>query len=126
MINKVELGSVNSKHISAPISQKRNLQQPSFTGGTNWALKAIQKCEESPMLNVAVLDLATAIIPRTIFETFIGSKQKDENGNDTGERKLNILGGFEALRREGSGLLINCIIPSFVVLGLAKILEKLN
>lgn len=124
MINKVELGSVNSKHISAPISQKRNLQQPSFTGGTNWALKAIQKCEESPMLNVAVLDLATAIIPRTIFETFIGSKQKDENGNDTGERKLNILGGFEALRREGSGLLINCIIPSFVVLGLAKILEK--
>lgn len=123
MINKVELGSVNSKYKSAPINPKSNLQ-PSFTGGTNWALKAIQKCEESPMLNVAVLDLATAIIPRTIFETFIGSKQKDENGNDTGERKLNILGGFEALRREGSGLLINCIIPSFVVLGLAKVLQK--
>ena len=122
MINKVELGSVNSKNIT-PITRKQNLQQPSFTG-MNWALKAIQKCEESPMLNVAVLDLATAIIPRTFFETFIGSKQKDENGNDTGERKLNLLGGFEALRREGSGLLINCIIPSFVVLGFAKVLEK--
>lgn len=124
MINKVELGSVNSKYKSTPISQNRSLKQPSFTGGTNWVLKGIQKCEESPMLNVAVLDLATAIIPRTIFETFIGSKQKDENGNDTGERKLNILGGFEALRREGSGLLINCIIPSFVVYGLAKVLQK--
>lgn len=122
MINKVELGSVNSKYIT-PINRQQNLQQPSFTGA-NWALKAIQKCEESPMLNVAVLDLATAIIPRTIFETFIGSKQKDENGNDTGERKLNLLGGFEALRREGSGLLINCIIPSFVVLGFAELLEK--
>lgn len=122
MINKVELGSVNSKNI-APINRKQNLQQPSFTGA-NWALKAIQRCEESPMLNVAVLDLATAIIPRTFFETFIGSKQKDENGNDTGERKLNLLGGFEALRREGSGLLINCIIPSFVVLGFAELLEK--
>ncbi len=122
MINKVELGSVNSKYIS-PSNRKQSLQQPSFSG-MNWVIKGVQKCEESPMLNVAVLDLATAIIPRTIFETFIGSKQKDENGNDTGERKLNLLGGFEALRREGSGLLINCIIPSFVVLGIAKIIEK--
>ena len=122
MINKVELGSVNSTRIT-PITHKQNLPQTSFTGAS-WALKAIQKCEESPMLNVAVLDLATAIIPRTFFETFIGSKQKDENGNDTGERKLNILGGFEALRREGSGLIINCIIPSFIVLGLAKLIEK--
>lgn len=123
MINKVELGSVNSKKIT-PIARKNDFKQTSFTGAGKWALKGLQKCEESPMLNVTVLDLATAIIPRTFFETFIGSKQKDENGNDTGERRLNILGGFEALRREGSGLLINCIIPSFVVLGLAKILQK--
>ncbi len=125
MINKVELGSVNSKHISTPKAYvSRDLkQQPSFTGA-EWLLKGIQKCEESPMINVAVLDLATAIIPRTIFETFIGSKQKDENGNATGERRLNLLGGFEALRREGSGLLINCIIPSFIVMGVAKLLHK--
>lgn len=122
MINKVELGSVNSRNIS-PLIRKQNLQQPSFTG-MGWVLKGMQKCEKSPMLNVAVLDLATAIIPRTFFETFIGSKQKDENGNDTGERKLNLLGGFEALRREGSGLVINCMIPSFIVLGIAKLIEK--
>lgn len=88
------------------------------------SLKGIQKCEESPMINVAFLDLATAIIPRTFFETFIGSKQKDENGNEIHERKLNLLGGFEALRREGSGLLINCMIPGAIVVGAAKVLNK--
>ncbi len=125
MINKVELGSVNSKYKtpgSRYVSAKK-MGQPQFTGLGELALKGIQKCEEKPMINVAVLDLATAIIPRTFFETFIGSKQKDENGNKT-ERKLNILGGFEALRREGSGLLINCIIPSYVVYGAAKLLQK--
>ena len=76
------------------------------------------------MVNVTVLDLSTAILPRTFFETFIGSKQKDENGNETKERKLNILGGFEAFRRESSGLLINCIIPSFIVIGAAKLLNR--
>lgn len=125
MINKVELGSVNSKY-KTPNSRYNNAQkmgQPQFSGLGQLALKGIQKCEEKPMINVAVLDLATAIIPRTFFETFIGSKQKDENGNKT-ERKLNILGGFEALRREGSGLLINCIIPSYVVYGAAKLLQR--
>ena len=76
------------------------------------------------MINVAVLDLSTAILPRTFFETFIGSKKKDENGNETQERKLNVMGGFEAFRRESSGLLINCIIPSYVVYGAAKLLNR--
>ena len=125
MLNKVELGSVNNKRI-APYDKvgmtKRDNQ--SFTGLGNLALRGIQKCEESPMVNVAVLDLSTAIIPRTFFETFIGSKKKDENGNETSERKLNFIGGFEALRREGSGLVINCIIPSFIVMGVAKLLNR--
>lgn len=125
MLNKVELGSVNNKRI-APYNKvgmtKRDNQ--SFTGLGNLALRGIQKCEESPMVNVAVLDLSTAIIPRTFFETFIGSKKKDENGNETSERKLNFIGGFEALRREGSGLVINCIIPSFIVMGVAKLLNR--
>ena len=125
MINKVELGSVNRKQQpqNKYVSMKQK-GQTSFTGLGNWALKGIQKCEEKPMINVAVLDLSTAILPRTFFETFIGSKKRDENGNDTKERKLNFLGGFEALRREGSGLLINCIIPSYIVYGVAKLLNK--
>lgn len=135
MINKVELGSVNiiNKTPKDNVGMSKR-GETSFTGlrslanlGLQKSLSGIQKCEESPMLNVAVLDLATAIIPRTFFETFIGSKKKDENGNNSQEkpkRHLNIVGGFEALRREGSGLLINCIIPSYVVYGAAKILHK--
>ncbi len=123
MINKVELGSVKNNRTPKYVSQK-NKCQTSFTGLGSLALKGIQKCEESPMINVAVLDLSTAILPRTFFETFIGSKKKDENGNETHERKLNIMGGFEAFRREGSGLLINCMIPSFIVMGAAKLLNR--
>ena len=123
MINKVELGSVKNNRPPKYVSQK-NKGQTSFTGLGSLALKGIQKCEESPMINVAVLDLSTAILPRTFFETFIGSKKKDENGNETHERKLNIMGGFEAFRREGSGLLINCMIPSFIVMGAAKLLNR--
>ncbi len=123
MINKVELGSVKNNRTPKYVS-KINKGQTSFTGLGSLALKGIQKCEESPMINVAVLDLSTAILPRTFFETFIGSKKKDENGNETHERKLNIMGGFEAFRREGSGLLINCMIPSFIVMGAAKLLNK--
>lgn len=123
MINKVELGSVKNNRTPKYVSQN-NKGQTSFTGLGSLALKGIQKCEESPMINVAVLDLSTAILPRTFFETFIGSKKKDENGNETHERKLNIMGGFEAFRREGSGLLINCMIPSFIVMGAAKLLNK--
>ena len=125
MINKVELGSVNSKNkIPQNVGYNQNKGQTSFTGLGDLALKGIQLCEQQPMLNVTVLDFSTAILPRTFFETFIGSKQKDENGNDIHERKLNVLGGFEAFRRESSGLIINCIIPSFIVIGAAKLLNR--
>jgi hypothetical protein len=120
MISKVELGSVDKKNNRQMQSIPQN---PSFTGMGEWALKAIQVCEKRPMVNVAVLDLSTAILPRTFFETFIGSKQKDENGNELEKRHLNLLGGFEAFRRESSGLIINCLIPSFIVIGVAKFLR---
>ena len=132
MINKVELGSVkNQNRTPNRIVVRQNMGQQNFTGlgniaskGMQKCLNGIQKCEENPMLNVAVLDLATAILPRTFFETFIGSKKTDENGNPEEGRKLNLIGGFEAFRRESSGLLINCIIPSFIVIGAAKLLNK--
>jgi len=131
MINKVELGSVNSRTKTPHVLRMQNGGQTSFTGigqfgkqAGELALKGIQKCEERPMLNVAVLDLTTAILPRTFFETFIGSKQKDENGNEKKKRKFNFLAGFEALRREGSGLLINCMIPGVIVVGIAKLLNR--
>ena len=124
MINKVELGSVNRKNNSPKYVSSQNIGQVSFAGLGDMALRGIQLCEQQPMLNVTVLDLSTAILPRTFFETFIGSKQKDEDGNEIKGRKLNVLGGFEAFRRESSGLLINCIIPSFVVMAAAKLFNR--
>ena len=125
MINKVDLGSVNNRNI-APQDRKKAVnkaQSPAFTGLGDIVLKTIQTCEANPMINVSFLDLTTAILPRTIAETFIGSKKKDENG-ETQKRHLNIFGGFEAFRREASGLIINCLIPSFIVIGVAKLLNR--
>ncbi len=121
MINKVELGSVDSKNYT-PKQLKTN-NQPAFTGVGDLLLRGIQYCEQYPMVNVSVLDLSTAIVPRTILETTIGSKKKGENGEEQ-KRKLNFFAGFEALRRESSGLIINCLIPSFIVIGVAKLLNR--
>ena len=125
MINKVELGSVNSKNRPQKdqICAGKNMSNPNFTGLGDLVLRGIQTCEANPMINVSVLDLSTAILPRTFLETFIGSKKKGENGEEQ-KRKLNIFGGFEAFRREASGLIINCLIPSFIVIGVAKLLNR--
>lgn len=124
MINKISV-SADKKNQYTPLKAgAQTKSQPAFNGLGELLIQGVQACEREPMLNVTVLDLTTAILPRTFFETFIGSKKKDENGNETNERKLNIMGGFEALRRESSGLLINCIIPSFIVIGAAKLLNR--
>ena len=125
MINKVELGSVNSKNRTPQdrINAGKKVKNPAFTGLGDVVLKTIQTCEANPMINVSFLDLSTAILPRTFVETFIGSKKKGENGEGQ-KRHLNIFGGFEAFRREASGLIINCLIPSFIVIGVAKLLNR--
>ena len=118
MIDKVDFGSVNKKN--TPYSQRRS---PQFGNGAGFVVSAIQTLEKNPMTNVAFLDCTTAICPRTIAETTIGSKQTDDDGNTT-SRKFNWLGGFEAFRRESSGLIINCLIPGFIVKGVAKLLNR--
>ncbi|MFI3300519.1 MAG: hypothetical protein R3Y28_03770 [Candidatus Gastranaerophilales bacterium] len=127
MINKVSQSNININN-SAKDKNKHFAkgQQPasktSFNGGIDSLIWASQQCEKNPMVNVSVLDLTSAILPRTFFETVMGSKTKDEDGNT--ERKLNIHGGFEAFRRESSGLIVNCLLPSFIVMGATKALEK--
>ena len=132
MIEKVSISSVNKKNTpEKSITNNKIVKQPTFEGGiVDLLVKGVQKCEEHPMLNVSVLDLSTAIIPRTIVETYAGSKKKDENGNPIldkdgkEKRQLNIFGGFEAFRREFSGLFINCILPSFVVMGAGTLFNR--
>ena len=91
---------INNNH-----ENTRQGHSPGFSGGLiDNTIKGIQHCEKNPMLNVAVIDLSTAIIPRTVWESF-----------------TNIFAGFEAFRRESSGLIINCLLPGFIALGAAKL-----
>lgn len=109
MIEKVNLASVNKKNTPQGNSIAKNTANPSFNGGlADGAIWLVQQCEKQPMVNVSVLDLSTAIVPRTIIET------KESNG----------YAGFEAFRREASGLVVNCIIPSFIVMGIASLLQR--
>lgn len=102
MIEQINKNSVNTNSV-AP-----SHKQPQFKGAIDGALiSALQLCESQPMINVTVLDLSTAIIPRTIVEG-----------------QTNLFSGFEAFRRESSGLIVNCLIPSFIVWGFASLLQK--
>ena len=84
--------------------------KPQFNGLGDMILQGVQLCEQNPMLNVSVLDLSTAILPRTYIET----------------KESNIYAGMEALRRESSGLIVNCILPSFIVMGMASLIRNLG
>ena len=101
MINKIALNTNNKSYA------KNTKPNTSFKGIGDIVLSGIQVCERNPMLNVAVLDFSTAIIPRTAVES-----------------KTNAHAGFEAFRRESSGLLINCMIPGFIALGFGKLFNN--
>lgn len=95
MIDKIKLGSGNKQYTPKQKGQGNSIQQPAFKGGiVDGLISGVQMCEKHPMVNVSVLDLSTAIIPRSIIETFAGTKTKDENGNE--KRDLNIYAGMEA------------------------------
>lgn len=103
MIDKVSVQNVNTGRNTTP-----QQPQPQFKGGPlDAAVAALAFCESNPMLNVAVLDLSTAIIPRTVVEA-----------------QTNPYAGLEAFRRESSGLIINCMIPGLIVAGIAKLIGK--
>ena len=130
MIQKIGVENNKNIHIAPNAEKGSKNAQPSFGGLAELAIKGMQMCEAQPMVNVSVLDFLTSIGPRPVFETIAASKVKDENGNDVLDengkplRKFNFLAGLEALRRESSGLIINCILPSFIVMGVAKLISK--
>ena len=107
MINKIGVeNSTTGVNSSITRQQKEGISNPNFRGLGAIALAGIQKCEQVPMINVAVIDMLSAILPRTIVESM-----------------TNWFAGFEAFRRESSGLIVNCLIPSFITLGIAKCLN---
>ena len=107
MIDRIRYNNYNNTKINNSVNKKQEKNSPSFGGFVDATVRGIQKCEKNPMLNVAIIDLATAIVPRSIWESF-----------------TNIFAGFEAFRRESSGLIVNCLLPGFVALGAAKAVNK--
>lgn len=71
------------------------------------ATTGLQYCDKFPMIGVSFVDATTAIVPRTVvgFQT-------------------NVYSGFEWFRKESSGLIVNCLLPSWIVLGLASTIQK--
>lgn len=107
MITKIGVeNNVNSKYDA--LNNNMTLKNQSFKGGVfPVLLKGVQLCEQNPMINVAVIDMFSAILPRTFVESL-----------------TNWFAGFEALRRESSGLIVNCMIPSAITFVIAKVLNK--
>lgn len=106
MINKIGVETTGRINSIEARKNKKEGQSPNFRGGGNLLLTGIQYCEKVPMINVAVIDMLSAILPRTIVESM-----------------TNWFAGFEAFRRESSGLVVNCLIPSLITLGFAKMLN---
>ena len=110
MINRIGVENSKFNNLNNNDARKNNdgrVQNPNFKGLGGIALAGIQACEKMPMVNVAVVDLLSAILPRTIVESM-----------------TNPFAGFEAFRRESSGLVVNCLIPSVITLGIAKVINN--
>lgn len=109
MINKITSVDTSGKlNITACNKKESSEQNPSFKGLGALAISGMQMCERMPMINVTVIDMLSAILPRTIVESM-----------------TNWFAGFEAFRRESSGLVVNCLIPSIISLGIAKCINPL-
>ena len=99
--------SIINNNGQATQKAKTNKQNIAFGGVVDVATQALYFCDKYPMLNVSAIDAVTAIIPRTAFDA-----------------QTNGFAAFETFRRESSGLIVNCLLPSFIVLGLGKILNN--
>ena len=106
MINKIGVDTTSRFNSNNVHNKEQSKQNPNFKGVGAIALAGIQACERMPMVNVTVIDMLSAILPRTVVESM-----------------TNWFAGFEAFRRESSGLVVNCLIPSLITLGIAKCLN---
>ena len=109
MINQVNITNQEVYKKDARLSSYNNhLNQlkPSFKGPVEAATAVLQFCNTNPMAGVSLIDMATAIVPRTVVDA-----------------RTNGFAAAETFRRESSGLIVNCLIPGFIVLGAAKLLE---
>ena len=99
----------NYKNI-AKVSNKADnntSKQTSFGGFGDALTTALVASDKSPMIGVSIIDLCSMICPRTLVDM-------SRNG----------FAATETFLRESAGLIINCLIPSFIVYGVAKLIQK--
>lgn len=102
MITQIKQTEVYKKSNIQPAKSPRTLYMP-------YSDKQSFKGIPPEIINVSIIDLATAILPRTWVDA-----------------KTNGFAAAETFRRESSGLIVNCLIPGFIVYGVAKMLELFN
>ena len=84
----------------------------SFKGGAvdaafNLLDKGFSVLDKNAMIQVAFVDSVSTDIPRTLVDL-----------------KTSLAAALETMRREFSGLIVNCLMPGFIVKGIAKVLPK--
>ncbi|MCR4880684.1 MAG: hypothetical protein K6A44_01850 [bacterium] len=99
----------NYKNIAtvSDTAQNKSKDKQSFGGFGDAITTALIASDKSPMIGVSIIDLCSMIFPRTFVDM-------SRNG----------FAATETFLRESAGLIINCLIPSFVVYGVAKLLQK--
>lgn len=91
----IKIKNINVKN------QHSNEKKQNFTGVADGLTSAFQLLEANPMLKVSAIDVFSAIGPRTGVDLVTAG----------------VPAASETLIRESSGLIVNCLIPSFFVLG---------
>jgi len=89
--------------------QNTNIKSPSFgysAAGTSAFTNLLAASERYPMFDVSIKDFFSAIGPRTAEDSMVNAHY-----------------GMETFRRESSGLVQNCLLPSFYALGVGAILQ---
>lgn len=100
--------SINNIGIEKNNQYKNNFTNtPNFTGTLDGAVRVLKTFNDKPMIGVAFTDTVATNAPRSIVD-FVS---------------LGPAAGFETARREFSGLIVNCLMPSFFVLGAAKLIN---
>lgn len=96
--------NINNKYI------KNNNKEQTFKGGNflDLATKGLELCDKYPMIGVAVTDSVATDVPRVVVDL----------------KKTGVPAAAETFRREFSGLFVNCLMPSFIVLGVGKLFNK--
>lgn len=100
------------RYDSINTQNRNNKKSPKFKGGGadfafNMLDKGFKLLDKNAMIQVAFVDSVATDIPRTLVDL-----------------KTGLAAALETMRREFSGLIVNCLIPGVIVKGVAKMLPK--